>query len=144
MFSITESWHFTGYAFLKYVRLATLVELDEILSNLVANVDGAIGAALGGMDGLLIEQFSNDAKLNLSNVIAEHSNLLRSAKIAYAVSLGAGEVSEIQITSDKLIGFTKRITNDFFVTLVLEPSGNIGKARLLLDHAIRHLKGMLS
>jgi uncharacterized protein len=120
------------------------VELDQILSNLVANVDGAIGAALGGMDGLLIEQFSNDAKLNLSNVIAEHSNLLRSAKIAYAVSLHAGEVSEIQISSEKLIGFTKRITDDFFVTLVLEPSGNIGKAKLLLEQASRHLKGMLS
>jgi uncharacterized protein len=120
------------------------VELDEILSNLVSNVDGALGAALGGMDGLLIEQFSNDAKLNLGNVIAEHSNLLRNARIAYAVSLSAGEVNELLIASDKLIGFTKRITEDFFVTLILEPSGNIGKARLLLDQAVRRLKGMLS
>jgi uncharacterized protein len=120
------------------------VELDDILSNLVSNVDGALGAALGGMDGLLIEQFSNDNKLNLSNIVAEHSNLLRTTKVAYAVSLGAGEVSEIIVTSEKFLGFTKRITDDFFVTLVLEPNGNIGKARLFLEQAIRHLKGVLS
>ncbi len=120
------------------------MELDQILAHLVANTDGALGAALGGMDGLLIEQFSNDAKLNLANVVAEHSNLLRSIKIAYAVSLGAGEVGEILITSDKLLGFTKRISDDFFVTLMLEPNGNIGKARLLLDQAVRGLKGMLT
>lgn len=119
------------------------MELDEVLSNLVANVDGAIGAALGGMDGLLVEQFSNDSKLSLGNVVAEHSNLLRSTKIAYSVSLAAGEVNEIQVTSDKMIGFTKRISDDFFVTLILEPNGNIGKARLLLDQAVRQLKGML-
>ncbi len=119
------------------------MELDQILAQLVANTDGALGAALGGMDGLLIEQFSNDAKLNLGNVVAEHSNLLRSIKIAYAVSLAAGEVSEILITSDRLLGFTKRITDDFFVTLMLEPNGNIGKARLLLDQAAHQLKGML-
>ncbi len=119
------------------------MELDQILSLLVANTDGALGAALGGMDGLLIEQFSNEAKLNLSNVVAEHSNLLRSTKIAYGVSLGAGEVGEIIVTSDKILGFTKRVNNDFFITLILEPNGNIGKARLLLEQAIKNLKGVL-
>jgi uncharacterized protein len=119
------------------------VELDQILTQLVANTDGALGAALGGMDGLLIEQFSTEGKLALGNVVAEHSNLLRSAKTAYAVSLAAGEVEELFVASEKLIGFTRRINSDFFVTLMLEPNGNIGKARLLLDQAARQLKGLL-
>jgi predicted regulator of Ras-like GTPase activity (Roadblock/LC7/MglB family) len=63
-----------------------IVELDNILSNLVSNVDGAIGAAIGGMDGLLVEQFSNEAKLDLSSIVAEHSNLLRNASIAYEIT----------------------------------------------------------
>jgi uncharacterized protein len=119
------------------------VELDQILTQLVNNTDGALGAALGGMDGLLIEQFSNDARLTLTNVVAEHSNLLRNAKTAYGVSLAAGEVDELFIVSEKLLGFIKRVNSDFFVTLMLEPNGNIGKARLLLDQAVRQLKGLL-
>jgi uncharacterized protein len=119
------------------------VELDQILTQLVSNTDGALGAALGGMDGLLIEQFSNDARLVLSNVVAEHSNLLRNTKAAYGVSLAAGEVDELFVSAEKLLGFTKRVNSDFFVTLMLEPNGNIGKARLLLDQAVRQLKGLL-
>jgi uncharacterized protein len=119
------------------------VELDQILAQLVVNTDGALGAALGGMDGLLIEQFAKEGKLALGNVVAEHSNLLRSAKTAYATSLLAGEVDELFVSSEKMIGFTKRINAEFFVTLMLEPNGNIGKARLLLEQAVRQLKGLL-
>ncbi|MFN3267287.1 MAG: roadblock/LC7 domain-containing protein [Deinococcales bacterium] len=119
------------------------MELDQILTQLVNNTDGALGAALGGMDGLLIEQFSNDAKLILSSVVAEHSNLLRSTRVAYEVSLGAGQVDEILVSSEKLLGLTKCINPDFFVALILEPSGNIGKARLFLAAAARQLKGLL-
>ena len=121
-----------------------IVELDNILSNLVLSVDGAIGAAIGGMDGLLVEQFSNEAKLDLSSIVAEHSNLLRNADIAYEGSLDAGKVSEVLIISQKLIGYTVQITGDFFLTLTLEPSGNIGKARLMSDLALKSLREVLS
>ncbi len=120
------------------------VELDKILSNLVSNVDGAIGAAIGGMDGLLVEQFSNETKLDFSSIVAEHSNLLRNAGIAYQSSLDAGKVSEVLIISQKLIGYTVQITPDFFLTLTLEPSGNIGKARLMSDLALKSLREVLS
>jgi uncharacterized protein len=120
------------------------VELDNILSNLVSNVDGALGAAIGGMDGLLVEQFSSEAKLDFSSIVAEHSNLLRNAGIAYAGSLNAGNVSEVLIISQKLMGYTVQITSDFFLTLTLEPNGNIGKARLMSDRALKSLREVLS
>ena len=44
----------------------------------------------------------------------------------------------------KLIGYTVQITGDFFLTLTLEPSGNIGKARLMSDLALKSLREVLS
>ncbi len=120
------------------------VELEEILSNLVSHVDGAVGAALGGMDGLLVEQYAVEAKLNLSTIIAEHANILRNARSAYSNSLAAGSVREVLVTAEHMLGYTRLVTPDFFLTLVLDPKGNIGKARLLGDQAIKQIQEIVS
>ncbi len=120
------------------------MELDQILSQLVSNTDGALGAAIGGMDGLLVEQFPADARVSLANIVAENANLLKSSSNAYTTVLDSGAVGEIIIQSEKLTGYIRPLTTDFFLTLVMEPKGNLGKARLLSNEAIRSLKGILS
>jgi uncharacterized protein len=112
---------------------AGIVELDELLSSLVNDVDGALGAAIGGMDGLLIEQYAADASLNLDTIIAAYSN-----------SLTAGNVTEILITAEQIMGFTKEVTSEFFLTIILEPKGNVGKARLLGQQAAGRIREVVS
>jgi uncharacterized protein len=123
---------------------ANTVELDELLSTLVNDVDGALGAAIGGMDGLLIEQYAADPSLNLDTIIAEHANILKSVKAAYSVSLTAGNVTEIMITAEQMLGFTKEVTPEFFLTIILEPKGNIGKARVLGAMASSRIREVVS
>lgn len=120
------------------------MELDEILSNLVSNVDGANGAAVGGVDGLLVEQFPHDARAPLVSIVAENANLLRSSNNAYQNILEAGAVNEIIVQSEKLMGYLRPVNADFFLTLTLEPNGNLGKARLMSTEAVRLLKEALS
>jgi predicted regulator of Ras-like GTPase activity (Roadblock/LC7/MglB family) len=39
-----------------------------------------------------------------------------------------------------MLGYTRLVTPDFFLTLVLDPKGNIGKARLLGDQAVKQIQ----
>jgi uncharacterized protein len=121
-----------------------IVELDELLSSLVNDVDGALGAAIGGMDGLLIEQYAADSSLNLDTIIAEHANILKATKAAYSSTLTAGNVTEILITAEQMLGFTKEVTPEFFLTIILEPKGNVGKARLLGQQAAGRIREVVS
>ena len=120
------------------------MELEEVLSNMVNSVDGAVGAALGGMDGLLVEQFSTEAKLDLAAVIAEHANIIRNARNAYETTLEAGKINEVLVTAERMLGYTRQVNPEFFLTLVLEPRGNVGKARLITDQSLRRLREIFS
>jgi predicted regulator of Ras-like GTPase activity (Roadblock/LC7/MglB family) len=119
------------------------VELDDILNSLFTSVDGALGVAIGGMDGLLVEQVPADARTMIAGLVAENANLLRSTLNAYKNVLGLGGVNEVIVQSEKVLGYVRPITNDFFLTLVLEPKGNLGKARLASNEAVRQLKAVL-
>ncbi len=120
------------------------MELDDILNSVMGAVDGALGVAIGGMDGLLVEQVPADARSTISPMVAENANLLRTTANAYKNILGLGAVSELIVQSEKALGYVRPVTNDFFLTLVLEPKGNLGKARLVTNEAVRQLKGILS
>jgi uncharacterized protein len=119
------------------------VDIETILTNTVGSVDGALGAALGGMDGLLIEQFAQEGSHDLAAIVAEHANLLRSAKNAYRNTLSLGDIREVMIFADKIFGYTLQVTGDFFLTLVLEPKGNIGKARLMAEVAAKQIRDIV-
>ena len=74
-------------------------DLESILEWLVDDVDGALVAALGGMDGLLIERVPEDT-------------------------------DEVMIGGERVITYVRRVAPELFLLLVMNASGNVGKARL--------------
>jgi predicted regulator of Ras-like GTPase activity (Roadblock/LC7/MglB family) len=46
----------------------------------------------------------------------------------------------VLVTAERMLGYTRQVTDEFFLTLVLEPRGNIGKARLMADQSVRHIR----
>lgn len=103
-------------------------ELDELLAYLVDNVDGALAALVGDTDGLLIEQYPRGER-DLSAVTAQWTNVLHTLS-GVATTLEGGETREVMLTAEKLIGYARVLNNDLFCFIVMNPSGNIGKARL--------------
>jgi predicted regulator of Ras-like GTPase activity (Roadblock/LC7/MglB family) len=119
------------------------VELDDILTQFMAVVDGVIGVAIGGMDGLLVEQLPADNRTLISGMVAENANLLRNTINTYKTVLGLGTVSEIIVQSEQAIGYVRPINSDFFLTIILEPKGNLGKTRLVSGDTVRQLQRVL-
>ena len=120
-----------------------MTELDEILTHLVEQVDGAVAAAVAGMDGLLVEQYSTD-ETDLSAVAAEITNVLGSGRSAMANDLGGGQLRELILGADERSGYVRLLANDLFCLIVLGAEGNLGKARLYCERAAERLEQVLA
>ncbi|RTR26658.1 roadblock/LC7 domain-containing protein [Deinococcus radiophilus] len=112
------------------------------LTQLVKDVDGAWAAAIGGMDGLLVEGHSA-AAVSLDLLIAEHAGLMRGAGDAYGM-IGGGRPRELYIRGEQFSVFLFPVNEQFFVLLALDGgSANLGQARVYTRAAARALEGEL-
>ena len=115
--------------------------LDQ-LTQLVRDVDGAWAAAIGGLDGLLIEGYST-ATTDLNLLIAEHAGLYRSASIAYSTTLNGGQTREMYLRGERLSVYLHPIKADYFLLLAVDARSNLGQARLYGRETARKLEATL-
>jgi predicted regulator of Ras-like GTPase activity (Roadblock/LC7/MglB family) len=118
-------------------------DLEDILSFVVGSVDGAQFAALGSADGLLIAQHPK-ADLELSPYTAELTNVLSAIARLRDTGADPGDLRELMITSERLINYVRRLDPDLFLAIVMNPSGNLGKARLYSEQVKGELLGLLT
>jgi predicted regulator of Ras-like GTPase activity (Roadblock/LC7/MglB family) len=119
------------------------MDFKKILQEMLSNVEGAIGAGLVGMDGIVIDQVSNNASFDINAVGAEYSSILKNALRA-SMSFGLGHTSEILMTTDKATMIVMMAGKDYFVTLAISLDGNLGRGRLELKKAIPKFEKELS
>lgn len=117
------------------------MELEQLLSNLVSGVDGALAAAIGGVDGLLIDQFTLNADLDLPATVAETANLLRAAAAGYSGTVGP--VRELIVSAERATAYTRQVSPGLFLLVLLSPGGNLGMARVLSTQAARGIQETL-
>lgn len=112
------------------------------LTQLVADVNGAWAAAIGGLDGLLVEGHAA-AATDLNLLVAEHAGLLRAVGAAYQDTLEGGRTRELYLRGERLGVYLQPITPDFFLLLALDARSNLGQARLYSREAARRLESYL-
>ena len=98
----------------------------------VSSVDGSLYAALGGMDGLLIEQYPKEEH-DLSALAAEYTNVFTAVSRLGATGFELGDTRDVMITSERLMSYARILSDDLFLIVVMNPSGNLGKARMYSD-----------
>jgi len=119
------------------------MDFKKILQETLSNVDGSIGAGLVGMDGIVIDQVSNDPSFEMNALGAEYSGILKNAMRASS-SFGLGHTAEILVTTDKATMILMMVGKDYFVTLALSLDGNLGRGRLELKKSISKFEKELS
>ncbi|WP_337844356.1 hypothetical protein [Thermus sp.] len=119
--------------------------MEEVLQTLLDRVEGAWAAALGTLDGLLVEGVRR-RRVDLEAAIAEHAALLRQAGRAYAQSLGSPWVEELLVHGGHVVGYARMVRGgpnpnmgDLFLLLLLPPEANLGQARLLSERAAERI-----
>ena len=111
-------------------------DLDALLAHLIENVDGSQAAVIGDTDGLLIEQYPQSK--DLSAATAQWTNVMVNLA-AVSGGLDGGDLKEIMLTADKLICYARILNDDLFCFIIMNPSGNIGKARLYSEKMAERL-----
>lgn len=111
------------------LKSAIMTELDEILATLESQVDGATAAAVGSMDGLVVEQSGSQAHL-LPAFVAELTNVLNASRAALTQRLSAGGLNELILSAESQVAYVRVLNQDLFCVILMEAGGNLGKARL--------------
>jgi len=111
-----------------------MTELDEILAGLTEQVDGALAAAVGGMDGLVVEKVGS-AREELDAFVAELTNVLTASSSALGHRLDGGPLQELILSAERLTAYVRVLDRDLYCVLLLDVGGNLGKARLYSGYA---------
>ncbi len=110
----------------------------DILQQVVIGTDGALGALIVGIDGIPVEEFTTSHDLDLQSMTVEYSTLLKEIeKGSQAAQLGS--TKEVTVLADKAMIMLRRLTDEYFMVLIIKPDGNFGKGRFLLRMSVPKL-----
>jgi len=118
----------------------------NILREIVEGCGGGIGAVLMGSDGIPIEQVVADRvpegplAEDIGTAGVEFTRILDEIRKA-SDALAGGAVAETVIVLSRFSLVFRAIDEDTYLTVVVAPDGNLGKARYLIRRsllAIRH------
>ena len=115
----------------------------SLLENIVTSCSGGLGATLMGYDGIGIDQYCVDENtLDLNLVGIEYSNVTKEIRNAAEI-LQVGELEEVTIKTEKFYVIIHSLTDEYFVALILEKTGNFGQGRYFLMRESGKLKEAL-
>jgi predicted regulator of Ras-like GTPase activity (Roadblock/LC7/MglB family) len=111
----------------------------QVLSEVVAGVDGAVGVILMGSDGIAVDQaLAKGTDWDVETIGMEVSVLVREVHKAVG-QINAGTAEELMIRGSRIVALVRILNEEFFIVLALSPGGSIGKGRFALRRAAPRL-----
>jgi predicted regulator of Ras-like GTPase activity (Roadblock/LC7/MglB family) len=107
------------------------MSFSEVLKEAVDRVDGAVSAMIIGSDGMPVETHTTEEVLNTDDLSAESSQMIQDINVA-AETLKIGDAQEFTVVSDICSIILRRVTEEYYLALVIKTGGNYGKGRFVL------------
>ncbi|PLY03593.1 MAG: GTPase [Desulfuromonas sp.] len=105
---------------------------NEILQGIVQQTGGGIGAVLMGYDGIAIEQHLEPIEgFDFQLLAVEYANVLKEIKKTVEI-LDTGRMEEVSIKTERFFVIIRSLTDEYFLALTLDRTGNFGKGRYLM------------
>jgi predicted regulator of Ras-like GTPase activity (Roadblock/LC7/MglB family) len=114
------------------------MEFRERLTSLLADVEGSMGTALVGLDGIPVEHLSRE--LDMVNLGAEYAAIIGDAKKA-SQDLNLGDLKTLSILTQQMSLLFSLLQHGYFIALTVQNRGNWGKTRFRLQHHSERLEG---
>jgi predicted regulator of Ras-like GTPase activity (Roadblock/LC7/MglB family) len=114
----------------------------ETLKKVVDNVDGALAAVVMGLDGIPVESYVRNDRVDVTTVGMEFSFIISQVRKA-GDSLQVGGLEELSVKAQRLVLVCRMISPQYFVAIAMAPEGNFGKARFLARMATPALVAQL-
>lgn len=117
--------------------------VKDLLRGLVGGIEGVLGAAVVGMDGATIEALKVDQSFSLEEIANEGA--LASKVLDYLVQkIDGGAVDHIMLVAERYIILLAMAGMQYYVGIVMNPRGNVGKARLQLRRIMPEIASVLN
>lgn len=112
---------------------------SDVLKEVVHGTEGALGALIVGLDGIPVEEYClNNNEMDLQSMTVEYSSLLKEIeKGSQAAHLGS--TKEVSVITEKAMVMLRRLNDEYFFVLIIQPDGNFGKGRFLLRMSVPKL-----
>jgi predicted regulator of Ras-like GTPase activity (Roadblock/LC7/MglB family) len=103
---------------------------------MVDRIEGCVAGTILGVDGILIERYLHQTAppMDLDLVATEFTTLLRRS-MRTAEDTGLDQLREMMFVTDSMTFLLRPITSEYFILLVLNWTGNVGRARFELRKA---------
>ena len=117
----------------------------EHMQKIVESVPGATACTLMGYDGIPIDTYTiGGGELDVAALLTEYSAATSSLRHVGEEQPLAGSISEVMIATNEITAILRPLNDDYFLAVVLGPTGLSGKARYMMRLAAPALLQALS
>jgi predicted regulator of Ras-like GTPase activity (Roadblock/LC7/MglB family) len=114
------------------------VSFRNILKDLVDGVEGSLGAIFIDGDGEEVEHFASGDSANIKLLGAYSSIHLRNMQRITKVFC-SGKVGRAILSFDQCILLLSPVADGYYILLLLEPGGNIGKGMMRIETTVNRI-----
>lgn len=107
---------------------------QDTLRRIAERVEGTRAVSLVGVDGIAIDSYGTSEGVSMESFAAELGAFVKSAQGPHR-SLDSAQIQQLSVVTDSAIAILSRVTEEYYLLLLLSREGNFGRGRFELARA---------